>query len=66
MGNSALLLGYLLGLRGPCLFITLWTKILDSSVDELVFLAMDAKRLGVLDLKQAGEVIEIGFAPSVP
>ena len=59
----ALFIGYLFGLRGQRLFNTLWTEALDSSVDELVFLAMDAKRLGVLDLKQAGEVIEIGFAP---
>lgn len=59
----ALFLGYLLGLRGPRLFTTLWAKALDSSVGELVFLAMDAKRLGILDLKQAGDVIEIGFAP---
>ncbi|MFV1964463.1 MAG: hypothetical protein ACC628_03505 [Pirellulaceae bacterium] len=59
----ALFLGYLLGLRGPRLLTTLWAKSFDSSVDELVFLAMDAKRFGVLDLKQAGDVIEIGFAP---
>lgn len=57
----ALLLGYLLGLRGHRLFTTIWAKMLDRSVDEIVFLAMDAKRLGFLDLKHAGTVIDIGF-----
>ena len=59
----ALLLGFLHGRRGRRLFKTLWAKALDITEDELVFLAIDAKRLGVLDLKQAGDVIEIGFAP---
>lgn len=57
----ALLLGYLLGLRGHRLFTTIWAKMLDRSADEIVFLAMDAKRLGFLDLKHAGTVIDIGF-----
>lgn len=59
----ALLLGYLLGLRGQRLFTTLWARTLDRSTDEIVFLAMDAKRLGFLDLKHAGTVIDIGFGP---
>lgn len=57
----ALLLGYLLGLRGQRLFNTLWAKALDSTTDNLIFLAMDAKRLGFLDLKHAGNVIDVGF-----
>lgn len=59
----ALLLGYLLGLRGQRLFGTLWAKVLDSTKDNLIFLAMDAKRLGLLDLKRAGDIIDVGFAP---
>ena len=35
---------------------------LDSTPEYLVDLAKDAKRLGVLDLKQAGEIVEIGFS----
>lgn len=58
----ALLLGYLLGLRGRRLLNTLWTRVLDRMGDEIVYLAMDAKRLGLLDLKRAGDVIDIGFA----
>ena len=57
----ALVLGYLLGLRGQRLFNTLWAKVLGSTSDGLVFLAMDAKRLGFLDLKYAGNVIDVGF-----
>lgn len=59
----SLLLGYLLGLRGQRLFGTLWAKALDSTADNLIFRAMDAKRLGFLDLKQAGNVIDVGFGP---
>ena len=57
----ALALGYLLGYRGQSLFETLWAKVLDGSTAEILRLAYDAKRLGFLDLRQAGEVIEINF-----
>lgn len=58
----ALVLGYLEGVRGNQLFRTMWAKCLDVTPDELLQLAKDAKRIGVLDLKQAGEVVEIGFS----
>lgn len=57
----ALLLGYLQGIRGARLFDTAWTKVLDASVDELRFYTLEARRLGLLDLKIAGDVVEIGF-----
>lgn len=57
----ALLMGYLLGFRGGRLFQTLWTAILDSNEEHLIFLAMDAKRLGALNLKRGGGVIEMDF-----
>ncbi|MBK8270704.1 MAG: hypothetical protein IPK83_21320 [Planctomycetes bacterium] len=57
----ALLLGYLLGARGTRLFATLWTAVLDTSQEKLIFLAMDAKRLGALNLKHGGGVIEVDF-----
>ncbi|RKX66067.1 MAG: hypothetical protein DRP42_03825 [Tenericutes bacterium] len=57
----ALLLGYILGIRGNGLFNTLWAKILDTPAEELVSLATDAKRLGLLDLSQAGGVVEVSF-----
>jgi hypothetical protein len=57
----ALLLGYIMGDRGFSLFQTFWAKILDAPQDDLIYLAMDAKRLGFLDMSQAGGVIDISF-----
>ncbi len=57
----ALVLGYILGARGSGLFNTFWAKVLDTPREELVSLATDAKRLGFLDLSQAGGVVEVSF-----
>jgi len=57
----ALVLGYILGARGNGLFNTLWTKVLDTPQEELIALAAAAKRLGFLDLSQAGGVVEVSF-----
>jgi len=58
----ALMLGYLEGRRGGRLFETNWTQVLDSSPGELRNVAAEAKRLSGLDLRAAGDVIEIGFS----
>ncbi len=58
----ALVLGYILGARGNGLFNTFWSKVLDTPQEELVSLATDAKRLGFLDLSQAGGVVEVSFS----
>lgn len=57
----ALLLGYMLGLRGERLFESAWCRVFDATFDELVFAAMDAKRTGYIELKHAGSVIDVGF-----
>ncbi len=57
----ALLIGYVLGARGDVLFETLWAKILDVSKDELIQIAMDAKRHGYLDIIASGGVVEVAF-----
>lgn len=57
----ALVLGYILGGRGNVLFTTLWTRVLDTHQERLIALATDAKRLGFLDLSQAGGVVEVSF-----
>jgi hypothetical protein len=57
----AILIGYLLGRRGTDLFETVWAKALDASTDELVFLAMDAKRHGLMDVKQSGGMLSVSF-----
>ena len=57
----ALLLGYLVGTRGSALFESLWAQVLDAPAGELVHLAMDARRLGFLDMSQSGGVIDVSF-----
>lgn len=55
----ALVLGYILGARGPALLETLWVKVLDVGGDELIYIAMDAKRAGYIDIKAGGGVVEM-------
>ena len=57
----ALLLGFAVGRRGRLLFETPWTAILDANPEELIDIAVDAKRLGLLDLKQSGSMIDVSF-----
>ncbi len=57
----ALLLGFAVGRRGRLLFETPWTAVLDTSPDDLIDVAVDAKRLGLLDLKQSGSMIDVSF-----
>ncbi len=57
----ALVLGFASGLRGSALLETLWAKILDVGADQLLALATDARRLGYLDLKIGGGIVEISF-----
>ena len=58
----ALLLGHLSGKRGESLFDSLWVQVLDTSYGELMHIAMDARRLGFLDMSQSGGVVEVGFS----
>jgi hypothetical protein len=58
----ALLLGYLAGARGAALFETLCAQVLDAPAGELMHLAMDARRLGFLNMSQAGGVIDVAFS----
>lgn len=57
----ALFLGHLEGRRGADLFESLWARVLDAPVSELMGLASDARRLGFLDLIHSGGIIEVGF-----
>ena len=57
----ALLLGFAVGRRGRILFETPWAAILDAGPDELIELSVEAKRLGLLDLKQSGSMIDVSF-----
>lgn len=55
----ALVLGYIAGARGNALLESLWVKVLDVVGDEIIFIAMDAKRAGYLDLKVSGGIVDI-------
>lgn len=57
----ALLLGHVEGARGRALFETLWSKMLDQPASHLFDLSATAARQGMLELRHAGGVIEIGF-----
>jgi len=57
----ALMLGYMLGLRGRTLFESLFSRVLDRDENALTFLAMDAKRLGLLDIKSGGGMTVVAF-----
>ena len=57
----ALLLGFAVGRRGRLLFETPWAAVLDAGPEELIDVAVDAKRLGLLNLKQSGSMIDLSF-----
>ena len=56
-----LLIGFAIGRRGRLLFETPWTAVLDTNPDDLIDVAVDAKRRGLLDLKQSGSIIDVSF-----
>lgn len=58
----ALLLGHLAGKRGAALFESLWAQVLDAPVGELMHLAMEARRLGFIDMSQSGGIVAVGFS----
>ena len=57
----ALLLGFAVGRQGRMLFETPWAAVLDSSPSESIEVAVEAKRLGLMDLKQSGQMIDVSF-----
>lgn len=57
----ALVLGRLSGARGPLLFSTFWTALMDTSRGTLYDLASVASRRGWIDFRRAGSVVDVGF-----
>ncbi|MFC1791976.1 hypothetical protein ACFL3Q_00130 [Planctomycetota bacterium] len=57
----ALLLGYLSGVRGQSLFKTEWAKLLDISQDRIANFASQAHRLGWMEFRNFGNVVDISF-----
>lgn len=57
----ALILGYIEGVRGNALFDTSWASVLDQPRSRLFELAAAASKQGILELRQAGGVIDVSF-----
>jgi hypothetical protein len=57
----ALYLGTALGLRGEELLTSGWIKALDCTPSQALELAIEAKRLGLLDLRVAGDVFDLNL-----
>lgn len=57
----ALLVGHFSDARGMGLFRTAWARCLDRSEHELLEQASVASQLGWIDLRRAGEVVEVSF-----
>lgn len=53
---------YLAGTRGSALFDSPWAHVLDAQPNELIYLAKDARRLGLLDMSQSGDVIDVSLS----
>jgi hypothetical protein len=58
----ALLLGHLQDVRGALLFETAWAGILDRPTSRLTDLAALASQQGLIEFKQSGGVVEVGFS----
>ncbi|MBF0564259.1 MAG: hypothetical protein HQK89_03355 [Nitrospirae bacterium] len=62
----ALFAGYLAGFRGRELFSSGWLVVLDCTPPSAMELALDAKRMGLIDIRTAGGVIELNLARLYP
>jgi hypothetical protein len=57
----ALWMGHLCGVRGRPLFDTLWAELLDAPAASLETMAINASKLGWIEYRSAGGVVEVGF-----
>lgn len=57
----ALLLNYFTGCRGQTLFEKSFVKILDKPQKDLIDLAMEAKRFGIIDIKSSGGLLHVSL-----
>jgi hypothetical protein len=58
----SLFMGYMAGFRGEELFSSGWIAVLDCTPPAARALALDAKRMGLIDLRTAGGVTEINLS----
>jgi hypothetical protein len=57
----ALWLGHAVGFHGEALLSTGWMSALDCTASRARGLALDAKRIGLIDYRTAGDVVEFGL-----
>lgn len=58
----AIYLAHAAGFRGAEIFASCWLKVLDCDPSQARALALDAKRSGLLDLRMAGDVVELNLS----
>jgi hypothetical protein len=58
----AIYLAYAAGFRGAEIFSCVWLRVLDCDPSRARQLALDAKRFGLLDLRMAGDVVELNLS----
>ena len=56
-----LYLGHAVGFRGASLFATGWVSLLDCTPVAARDLAIEAKRIGLIDLRIAGDVVDLAL-----
>lgn len=61
-GTFAIYLAHAAGFRGTEIFSCGWLKVLDCGPSQARELALDAKRSGLLDLRMAGDVVELSLS----
>ena len=54
-----LYLGYAAGIRGPQLFSSGWMRVLDCTPTSARDMAVEAKRIGLIDLRVSGEIVDL-------
>lgn len=58
----ALYLAHAAGFRGSEIFSCAWIQVLDCDPSRARHLALEAKRIGLIDLRMAGEVVELNLS----
>ena len=58
----AIYLAHAAGFRGADIFSCAWLRVIDCDPSRARHLALDAKRLGLLDLRIAGDVVELNLS----
>lgn len=58
----AIYLAHAAGFRGAEIFSSAWLRVLDTDPPRARQLALEAKRIGLIDLRMAGDVVELGLS----